>query len=124
MDCPHCYGKGTVDDDYLTDELVEEVFSEYFKEFGWHTAYGVEKWEDYGDKVWIRQDTSARSCYNYEDHMLPREIFIRDNEKRAQLIKNIHTEHKKKLKADKRKQDLAKLERAKKQVEELTKNLT
>ena len=86
MACPHCCGKGTVGIDYLTDELVDEVFRQWCDIFGYHACYGVEKWDDQGDTVHIRQDTSAMSCYNYELHSFPREWFTRDVDLREQLI--------------------------------------
>jgi hypothetical protein len=86
MACPHCCGRGTVGIDYLTDDLVDDVFRQYCDIFGYHVCYGVEKWDDNGDTVTVRQDTSAMSCYNYDDHTFPREWFTRDVELREQLM--------------------------------------
>lgn len=119
MDCPTCHGTGEVDDNFLTDELVEQVFNEYYAIRGWHTAYGVESWEEYGHHVTVRNDTSARSCYSYEDVQIPIELFVRDETLRSQRIKEdfekSQAEEKKKSEEEKQR----KKERLRQQLEEL-----
>lgn len=86
MKCPTCDGCGEVDDNYLDRDLVETVFGEYYQIRGWHTAYGVESWEDLNDYVLVRNDTSAMSCYSYEDVKIPKNLFVRDSEIRKERI--------------------------------------
>lgn len=87
IECPHCYGSGRVSEDFLTDEHVSAVFSDYCQIFGIHKAYGVEKWDDWGEYVHIKQDVSCRGCYDYETHKLPKTYFTRNVEKRRELMR-------------------------------------
>lgn len=86
IDCPHCGGSGKVDEDFLTEDHVGEVFADYCKVFGYHLAYGVESYDDCGATVGIKQDVSARSCYNCRYHTLPKSYFTRDQDKRLALM--------------------------------------
>lgn len=53
------------------DQRVDQVFSRYCEMKGIDEAYGVERWDIDGGHIRIRQDTSCKGCYGYENHNLP-----------------------------------------------------
>ena len=68
-------------------ERVSQVFSDYCKVFGYHPAYGVEKFEVQAHKLYILQDTSARSCYNSENHHLDLQYLYLEGDERLALMR-------------------------------------
>lgn len=116
----------TIDEMTITTELVEtfealrehidnrisDVFHDWCKATGKHSAYGVEKW-DWGWKtVTILQDTSCMGCYSNQSHSLPVEWFlVHREESRALIAQSVKAE--KKVAAD------LKLKSRKQKLEEL-----
>lgn len=114
IECPHCSGSGRVAEDFLTDDHVHEVFADFCKVFDFHLAYGVESYDDSGEKVRVVQDTSARSCHNSHEHYLPRSYFTRDRERRLSLMRSDYEKQQRAEAAKERREkrgELAEIER-------------
>lgn len=104
-------------------DKVGEVFSDYCEVFGIHRAYGVESYNFSGDIIRIKQDTSARSCYNYEQHDLPYRYFIENKAKRLKLMNADRKELAEKKRLKKLQEDKMKLKSLEKEAEELRNKL-
>ncbi|PTX52658.1 hypothetical protein IQ03_03885 [Gemmobacter caeni] len=52
------------------DERVSDLFSDWCRLMGVHAAYGVHRWETWGDKLRVIQDTSCRGCFDTETREL------------------------------------------------------
>jgi hypothetical protein len=86
VECPHCEGSGRVPDNFLSEDFVDEVFTDYCKIFSYHNARGVHDYSESGHTVRIRQDVSAKSCFDTRDFYLPWEYFTRNVDKRRALM--------------------------------------
>lgn len=79
--CASCKGSGSRPRDQASielalsardwvDEWVSDLFADWCRLMGVHTAYGVHRWETWGDKLRIVQDTSCRGCFSTAHHEL------------------------------------------------------
>lgn len=84
--CPHCNGSGLVKEDFLTEEHVDEVFSEYVSIFGRHGGCGVDSFTDWGTEVHLALSWTRRGCTDYESASLPKSYFTRNKAKRIELM--------------------------------------
>ena len=80
-DCETCKGSGCRPLDQASfelalsarewlDERVSDLFAVWCRLMGVHAAYGVHRWETWGDKLRIVQDTSCRGCFDTETREL------------------------------------------------------
>jgi len=92
IECPHCNGTGRVPEDFLTDDHVDKVFSDYCDIFNIAICHGVYDWRDCGRNVQIVQDLSSYGCFNTETHYLPRRFFSRNRDTRLARITEVYNE--------------------------------
>lgn len=95
------------------DNRVSDVFHDWCKAAGKHSAYGVEEWTWGWKTVTILQDTSCMGCYSNDSHTLPVEWFLTATREESQKLIKAH------LKAKKEEAQKIRLISRKKQLEEL-----